>query len=259
MAAEESNIQQYQTYFASGHYDRRYPRPNRHVMSHAHNLMPSGGRVLDFGCGTGRYLIPLYRSARACLGFDVSSEALKTLNERLEALGCQSGVKLIGPELDALRESCEQVGGVDLSLCLFGVLAHVGDSRQRADILACLGQSLAPGGRLLISVPNRRRRFLREQRCSDGSGQISYTRDCQGSVLELSYQLYDADSLVEELEHAGYQVERLLPESILPESWLSNRPILAAVDHWLCRWLPAEWGYGLLAVAYFEQQENGKP
>lgn len=257
--SEGHNIEQYQTYFASGHYDRRYPRPNRHVMAHALNLLPplGQGRVLDYGCGTGRYLIPLRHYARTCLGFDVSSAALTTLDRHLAGRVRRERVSLFGPESDELCRHCRALDGVDLVLCLFGVIAHVETPAKRRETLSLLGKVLAPGGRLLISVPNRRRRFRREQRRFQGEDQIRYIRDCDGEALELSYRLYDENSLVEELVQAGYRVEEMHAESLFPESWLSHRRWLAGLDHWLCRRLPARLGYGLLAVAVPIEREHG--
>lgn len=249
MTARERNIEQYQTYFASGHYDRRYPRPNRHVMELICTLLPSRGRVLDYGCGSGRYLIPLRSHAEICLGFDVSTAALVALEQRLEGLSKRERVRVFGPDSAALLRHCRALGGVDLVLCLFGVIAHVETPERRREILKTLRESLAPGGRLLLSVPNRQRRFRREQRRDLGADQIRYIRDCRGEPLELSYRLYDAASLVEELTLAGFRVESLHAESLFPESWVSHLAWLARLDQWLCRRLPARLGYGLLAVA----------
>lgn len=49
----------YDSYFGTGLYDNRYPRPNRRVLRAALASLTPGGRFLDYGAGTGRYCFPL--------------------------------------------------------------------------------------------------------------------------------------------------------------------------------------------------------
>lgn len=250
MSTSNHNTSQYQHYFSSGHYDRRYPRPNFSVLRLARELMPSGGRVLDYGCGSGRYLLELRHQALECIGFDICAAALARLNDSLIDLNGAARITLLGPEAQQLEDYHQQTGTVDLALCLFGVLAHVETPEKRQKVLKDLARVLEPVyGRLIISVPNRRRRFRKEQRIFRGQDQIRYTRRFTSGTLELSYRLYDSRSLKQELAQAGFRVERLRAESIFPESWLGRSAVLAYVDHVLCRWLPADLGYGILAVA----------
>ena len=243
------NVEKYQTYFSGGHYDRRYPRPNPRMLSRATALLPVGGCLLDFGCGSGRYFIPLSERAANALAFDVSPAALELLDERLQQAAGSTHAVLLGPEADDLVEHCQQRGGVDLALCLFGVIAHIETPAARRETLSLLADCLAPQGRLLISVPNRLRRFRAEQRRARDADHIHYVRVLDGARLDMTYRLYDAGSLIAELDGAGYSVERLEAESILPESWVSRSTWLARLDSCLCRCLPARLGYGLLAVA----------
>ena len=66
----------YEHYFASGHYDRRYPRPNPTVLRLIRRELPPGGNVIDFGCGSGRYLLALRGQAGVAAGYDICSAAL---------------------------------------------------------------------------------------------------------------------------------------------------------------------------------------
>ena len=257
MSSGNGNVSQYQYYFASGYYDQRYPKANHSVLALVRNLLPHNGRVLDYGCGSGRYLLELRYQAAECIGFDICDAALSRLRDNLVVLDCAEHITLLGPQEAQLEAYCRQSGPVDLALCLFGVLAHIDTPKKRQDVLRTLAHSLdLVEGRLIISVPNRRRRFRKEQRNFSGEDQIRYTRHIEGNTLELSYRMYDAGSLSRELEQAGFEIEQLRAESFFPESWLARSMLLARLDHGLCRWLPADLGYGILAVARPRRQRG---
>lgn len=247
--SSKKNVIQYEHYFTSGSYDRRYPLPNPRVMAVLGALMQPDGILLDYGCGSGRYLMPLGKQARLAIGFDVCSAALQTVQKRVDGQNTHRYF-IAGPAPEDLDNAIACHGPVDLALCLFGVLSHIETPAQRSHTLQTLKAGLSgERSRLAISVPNRRRRFRQEQRRFAGKDQIIYIRDTQAGPLELSYRLYDAQSLQAELEQAGFVVEALIAESILPESVISRFPCLGMLDQWLCRLVPARFGYGLLAIA----------
>lgn len=247
-----SNLDNYKIYFASGEYDRRYQGPNRRMLRKAKSLLPVGGRFLDYGCGYGRYLLPLASDARHAIGFDICLEAFEAV-KRFMGANTPPSVQLTGPAPAQLLRAAEQVDGVDLALCLFGVLAHIDDAAARAETLSLLGRCLAPDGVLLVSVPNRRRRFLAEQKATNGQAQIRYTRVLDGVSLSMSYQLYDCEWLAAELESAGFRVDSMGAESFLPEAVVCRYRWLGWVDDWICRFLPARFGYGIFAIARLQQ------
>ncbi len=241
----------YGLYFRSGHYDRRYPNPNLSTWQRILELLPEGGHVIDYGCGSGRYLLRLQERAGAAAGFDINTAALELLSERASEMGW-TDLKVLGPDLDALGAHVRSRGPADLVLCLFGVLAHI---EAREDRLAVLRQirRLLKGetGRLLISVPNRHRRFWREQRRAGAGarGLIRYTRVMQGTEVSLPYQLYGPAQLRDELAEAGFWIQSIRAESVLPESLLTTYASMRKLDHMLTRICPAALGYGLIAVA----------
>lgn len=239
----------YELYFASGSYDRRYPRPNPRVLAHALRLLRPGSHLIDYGCGSGRYLLALKDHVRLAAGFDISQTALDLLAARLVATG--GGAHLLGPEPGAVAAHVARHGPADLVLCLFGVLGHVLPEAARSEALAEMRAALAPGGRLLLSVPNRRRRFRREQRRAgpEARGAISYTRRIAGGSVRLPYQLFDPPRLRAELAASGFAVEGIWPESVLPEAWLLGGVLPALVDGALAPLCPPSWGYGILAEA----------
>lgn len=240
----------YQSYFASGTYDRRYPAPNRAMWRRISGMLGPQVRVLDFGCGSGRYLLQLRGLVAQAIGFDVSEAALEKVRHDPRAAGWD-GLVVLGPEPGALDAHIARQGPVDLVLCLFGVVGHITDEHARAEALARIAGAVRPGtGRLLISVPNRARRFRSEQRAQAAQdGLIHYTRAVEGAGVHLHYQLFDPARLRRELEAAGLRVRVMGCESVLPESWLLHSALARAVDAILTPLCPARWGYGIFAEA----------
>ncbi|MBU3030109.1 class I SAM-dependent methyltransferase [Paracoccus sp. XHP0099] len=214
-------------------------------------LLTPESSLLDFGCGSGRYLLSLQGRVGRAAGYDISPAALALLRARAAARGWDE-LSILGPETAALPQYVAQRGQVDLVLCLFGVLAHITSPVARAEALERMRLALKPGsGRLLLSVPNIRRRFRQEQRQMNGAapGFVRYRRRINGGSVPLNYQLFDAERLRRELTEAGFLVRRLGCESVLPESWIVNGPAARHVDGILTPICPLRWCYGIYAEA----------
>lgn len=239
----------YERYFRSGVYDERYPRANPWVLSRIRKLLPEGGHVIDYGCGSGRYLFALRGHAGKAAGFDVSPAALDLLSTRAdEARWPDLGV--LGPDPEALDSHCAAHGPADLVLCLFGVLGHMRCRAEREAALRRMAGLLRPGsGRLILSVPNRWRRFYAEQLRTGTDGAIRYTRALRDAPLQMHYQLYGPARVRAELAAAGLYLEALRAESVFGESLLTRNGLARRVDRVVAPVLPAAAGYGLLAVA----------
>lgn len=238
----------YDLYFASGSYDRRYPRPNPHVLDRIHHVLPPNAHVIDYGCGSGRYLVALRPHVGRAAGFDICPAALTLLRGRL-AGGKGAPIDVLGPDPEGLSAHVARHGQADLILCLFGVLSHVTPRSARATLLTRLRGMLRPGGRLLLSVPNRHRRFAREQRAAIEGGEILYRRRISGGSIRLPYQLFDPARLSAEVTAAGFAVEATWAESTLPEAWLTAGSLPGLLDRSLTPLCPARWGYGILMQA----------
>ncbi|MBW4706664.1 class I SAM-dependent methyltransferase [Roseobacter sp. YSTF-M11] len=241
----------YLLYFGSGHYDRRYPNPNITTWRRILTLLPEQAHVVDFGCGNGRYLLRLKSKVKQAAGYDINPVALEMLSERAKELGWHD-LSVLGPDPTSLATYVQQKGQADLVLCLFGVLAHIESRSDRIVALQQMHDLLKPTvGRLLISVPNKARRFLAEQKQagSGAAGLIRYTRTMDGTRVTLPYQLFDPARLTAELAEAGFQIAMIRAESVLPESLLTTYAPLRWIDSILTRMCPASLGYGLIAVA----------
>ena len=255
----------YDHYYGSGLYDARYPRPNPPTYRCALRLASTASRILDFGAGSGRYTLPLLDSTDSFLcAYDISVDACKTLKTHAAAAGVGSQRLLVTSDLDVVRA----VGPYDLALSLFGVLSHIEKSEDRMKILTSIRSLLAPGGLLLVTVPNAFRRFPLHAsqfgRDSENWGRRSlqasmrgyfpwprlviYRHHIENAQEPFPYYLFSRRGLVRELSDAGFFLEVLESDSILPERRLVRNSALVPVDNTLCRLLPSWAGYGLRAV-----------
>jgi len=256
--------QSYDRYYSTGLYARRYPAPNRHILDLIlSELGPAGGHVLDFGCGSGRYALPLaMQTGVSVFGYDISAAAIRELDGKSQALAAEGEARK--PQLETLCGSLDDLDrrlagepGFDLVMLLFGVLGHVQHRHRRLALLRSLGAKLRPGGRLIATVPNRARRFRAEQATARPlvrggmlePGDIRYRRPGAGDPIELFYHLYSLDEFRGELAEAGFVVSRLCPESVLTERAILASPMCNAADRVLRRAAPLSLAYGFVAVA----------
>jgi 2-polyprenyl-6-hydroxyphenyl methylase/3-demethylubiquinone-9 3-methyltransferase len=104
----------------------------------------AGKRALDVGCGAGLLCEPLARLGAAVTGVDAAGENVTAAKAHAERSGL--AIDYCAGELAAL-----DLGRFDLVTCM-EVLEHVADKRA---FVAALAASLAPGGLLILSTPNR--------------------------------------------------------------------------------------------------------
>jgi ubiquinone/menaquinone biosynthesis C-methylase UbiE len=115
--------------------------------------LPSGGSILDVGCGTGRHCVELAKRGYAVTGLDLSSEMLAKAAERAKA----AGVHVEWVCSDATRFSFP--GMFDAAICLcegaFGLLGSGDDAiDQPLTILRNVSRSLKPRAKVVFTVLN---------------------------------------------------------------------------------------------------------
>ncbi len=246
----------YDAYISSGLYDQRYPRPNRRTLRKLLRLMPDDGRFIDFGAGTGRYTLPLMERTRATgVAYDVCPTACRILTQRLQGFIGDGRLDVRNGDLNEVADVFRQ--GFDLALLAFGVVAHVAGMSERVNLLSSLRDMLKPGGVLVLSLPNARRRFHAEQRAAaplvrDGvlePGDVLYERRSGAETIEMFYHLFSTAEARSELSSAGFRVASIEPESLLPETAVVTNSVLGRLDDLACDAMPAASGYGFLIVA----------
>ena len=251
----------YNRYYDSGLYDARYPRPNPSTYRATLDLAGPATRILDFGAGTGRYTLPFLNATDAFVcAHDISADACQALTARAAAAGVDDRRLLVTADFGTARAA----GPYGLVTLLFGVLSHIQGTGNRVRILESIRSVLTSDGVLLLTVPHALRRFPLHR--SPGGGYsgpaaaaplgryfpaarpVVYRHRVGGQERPFPYFLFSRRTLTAELSAAGFALESLEPDSILPERRLVRRPALAPADDLLCRLLPGWAGYGLRAV-----------
>lgn len=124
--------------------------------------------VLEVGCGTGNYTVPVARRCKEVVGIDSSPEMLQYLRERL----LREGLANIEIRLGQLPDRLGAAQGEFDGAMVIGVLNYAEDLEESLRVLASV---LKPGGWAIFNVPiptiegriyafseflNRRRAFL---------------------------------------------------------------------------------------------------
>jgi SAM-dependent methyltransferase len=149
----------------------------------------AGERVLDLGCGAGRFVAALTGAGADAVGVDVAEAAL----ERARAVAPGADLRLLEPDGSIPLEH----GSVDLVWCS-EVLEHVADVGY---LLAEVRRVLRPGGRLLVTVPYHGR---------VQAAAIALTRfEAHFDPLGQHLRFFTRRSLAATLEHAGLQPRRV--------------------------------------------------
>lgn len=105
----------------------------------------SGKRVVELGCGTGRYSVRLAREASAFIGVDFSIDSLRILARSLAAEG-MNGLVLADATRFRTQEEC-----FDLVLSA-QVLQHLPSRALRDDLYRNVAAQLRPGGRFVCNA-----------------------------------------------------------------------------------------------------------
>ncbi len=125
-----------------------YYNPDRWEFRYALNLLSPKARVLDIACGSGRFLELAAGHCQEAAGIDTNPQAIR--NARAKGLDAHC--------VDLLEFSASNRHAYD-AVTAFQVIEHVQDIAGFSRLaLACV----RPGGRLILSVPNRDRAYKNE-------------------------------------------------------------------------------------------------
>jgi tRNA (uracil-5-)-methyltransferase TRM9 len=111
-------------------------------------------RVLDLGCGNGRFGRFLARQGLAPTlyhGLDATNALLEAAREAFATMGILADARLEQRDLVANPPAIGEFAGYNLVL-LLGFLHHIPGSQQRQNLLASLASALDPGGLLVFTT-----------------------------------------------------------------------------------------------------------
>jgi len=187
--------------------------------------------VLDVGCGPGQTLDGFSRRQLRVHGIDVSPEMIAAASRRHPEDEYHVGDATALPFADA---------SMDVTLCL-GVLEYVPEPQQ---VLMELRRVLRPGGRLIVSFPNRmsvfrrlsrvetavERRLLQLVRRGDGATRVAK----RPKYRHRHWSLREALGL---LNAADFVVERRRFQTFGLWGWLGRGRAAVGLSAWLTRHL----------------------
>jgi ubiquinone/menaquinone biosynthesis C-methylase UbiE len=128
------------TYLASPeYYDRR-----ERLLTEVLTALPPPNRVIDIGCGDGRFTCLFARFAASVEGYDLSPALVDQARKRAQAAGLDN-VFFSVCELDDLPQDSQ----VDLLTCM-GVSSCLTDESKYARLLNRITALVRPGGRLIM-------------------------------------------------------------------------------------------------------------
>jgi SAM-dependent methyltransferase len=148
--------------------------------------------VLDVGCGTGRYLIPLTAAGFRVTGLDNSPDMLAQCRARLERRNLQAA--LVQSDFTQMAES----GAYDAVLCMDSTICYLTESEDIIKTLSLFAHALRPGGVLVLEILNA---FANVQ--SLGEMQTSEVRD---GDLHVSVKECDVYEPLRSVRHATLDV-----------------------------------------------------
>jgi len=240
-------------------YDHVYARLKKldWIVDHVTKKFPEGGRVLDFGCGTGNIAIPLASLGYNVIGLDCDT---KSIEQAINQNHFPNAVFLVinpkDPKFDGL---------FDIIICS-EVLEHV-DSPPL--LVMSFKSHLKPEGLLLISIPNgygpwelvrymryilvafldrirignilRRIRYLFRK-----NSDFLYNNECQSTLNPTEHRhRFTLGGIYKLLENSGFRVTEIghsdfisgieFVRAIFPLS----KDILFTLDQKIANWLPS--------------------
>lgn len=220
--------------------------------------------VLDLGCGTGRFTLPIAKKAASVTGLDLSPAMLEQAADKAKLAGLDI-TATCGDMTDLPFDNCS----FDVAVSMLAIM-HV-PAEQQQNVFREISRVLKPGGRMLVGVKNsiaermgQVDRFATVDVTDVEHSELVFTETGQREDPRAPWHSFSPDDLTRLTAAAG-----MLPVSLrgnIPISvWLSDqvlandavRSTVAALESLLCDIPPfSHLGYYLLFEAVKPQPAN---
>ncbi|MFV9875630.1 MAG: hypothetical protein AB8U25_04450 [Rickettsiales endosymbiont of Dermacentor nuttalli] len=234
--------------------------------------------VMDFGCGNGRHQIVYENIAQILdkkgkklnlIAYEISKTALEYYINMLLAHGFyvqdihpydnktlkvltknNMTVRFFHASIhDSINNLTKQIGTIDITFCMFGVLAHIQTRIARQNTMQFLGSItnyelifLLPGKRVLLKE-QQAFKTLREEKFNIQiggkdlnleEGDLLYSRNYNGIHIENFFHVYHTiKEIKEDIEKALLNINTLRINKILSETLLLKYPVLSLIDEYV--------------------------
>jgi ubiquinone/menaquinone biosynthesis C-methylase UbiE len=177
--------------------------------------------VLDMGCGTGRFTLPLAERVKAVSGLDLSPMMLATAREKLADRGLAA--ELHEGDMAALPFAD---GSFDVVTSMLAMMHIPREDRQQ--VFREVARVLRPGGRFLIGVKNtvfermfRGDRFAAVDITDVASEELIFTKTRSGEDMVAPWHSFSPDELTSLSAVAGLTLVHLRGNSPI-SAWLAD-------------------------------------
>lgn len=139
-------------YDAAFYYDLFSRPPGDDASFYLDRLPHNGARVLELGCGTGRVMLPLTRSAGFVLGVDLSPGMLAICDRKLaDAALPTTRAQTMCADITTLDVTGDQAG-FDLICAPFRVMQNLESNEQVQGMMQVIKRHLKPGGEAVLNT-----------------------------------------------------------------------------------------------------------
>lgn len=177
----------------------------RRILKHTGHKLSTPTRVLEFECGGGAQLVPLFSNGWSCVGVECSDEVLSRAKQYVKQV---VDGKLLRSDKGTIEFVCDDFVNYTTNELFdmtfqFGVLEHFLNDEERLCYLQKMFDLTKAGGFIVSAVPNGEHVFRQEQRTLGLGGYI---------IPEIDYTV---ELLKEEMVRCGASSVNVLTHDLM--------------------------------------------
>ena len=119
-------------------------------------------KIIEFGCGNGRTLIPLVQRGYKCIGVDLSMPMLREMENGFKKSFTPARLNpaevfrnhLTSVHANLVQLDCLRENSVDHAICLFSTLGMIRKQHYRSQFLDHARRIIRPGGKFILHAHN---------------------------------------------------------------------------------------------------------